>query len=335
MSELFPALTLDSKEHAYLWSALEIVPGKARGNDSTICAYAVVLDKDSADIGDMQATCDRLRAQGYAFAVYTSYSHMNPSKAYPGNAAPIVNGPFDCFRIILPVSRPIILTEYRSVVKAVTTYVVPDPMHYVEEARGTAFAPRGWDAAAEKIAQPWYEPCCPPELADHAEFDVYEGKVLDVEGMLSYGFPLTVHEPRSAVPASAEAKQQLHKVRAAFEAAGCGFHGNRATCPVCRDVSASVTADVSGEQILLNAFCACRADKEGILKAVGLTWLDLSTDAYKEQKARRNFRLSTLLDELEGGKSLVDLTPAELRRALVPQLPAPRDPVELRKRFIK
>ena len=101
------------KEDQQFWQTAVYYEGAKRSNAGLRHLTAAMLDCDCADPGAMDEVLRALRAQGLAHFAYTSWSHQSPEKMHKDTQR---RGPFDCFRLVLPYSRPALHDEHRSVV---------------------------------------------------------------------------------------------------------------------------------------------------------------------------------------------------------------------------
>ncbi len=129
--------------------------GATRGKSGVVEATALVLDFDHLSSEHAAAVFARLSSRGWARVAYSSFSH---------GAA----GPDDCcFRVALPVSRPIMPAEYGSVWDA------------VNGALGKLA-----DANARDVCRIWFVAACPPERLAAAWIRVEHGRAVDVDRAL-------------------------------------------------------------------------------------------------------------------------------------------------------
>lgn len=145
--------------------------GAKRGNRKVVEATLLVYDFDHLSAEDMQ--CVSRLLQGRAFVAYTSYSHG-------------AGGPDDgCFRVLLPVTRPIRPDEYAAIWEG-----------------GYAALGRLADVKTRDLARIWYLPSCPPERAALAWIRVQDGPPLDVDAVLAWQQDRTKpakHSPQTAL----------------------------------------------------------------------------------------------------------------------------------------
>ncbi len=138
-----------------VFSAAIYGDGAKRGNRRAVEATLLVYDFDHLSAEELQKV-NRL-IQGRAFLAYTSFSHQQ-------------GGPDDvCFRVLLPVTRPIQPAEYAQVWEG-----------------GYAALGRLADPKTRDIARIWYLPSCPPERAELAWVRASDGPALDVDAVLSW-----------------------------------------------------------------------------------------------------------------------------------------------------
>lgn len=288
VESVFPELVAPSKDGVQLWAAAEYRIGANRGLAGLECLHAAVLDKDCADLGDLEATVRHLDAQGLAYILYSSWSHLDEKKAHTDSGK---HGPFACYRVVLPFDKPTTPDEYRVLVPGLFGQEVPaDAPYYaaevlgrwVETASGTerAARPRGWDPASARPAQSWYVPATPPERAHLAVLDVRPGRPLDVEEILHRPTTARVSAIRSRPfqRPTAEAVGALRDISQVFQQRGIhlgaeGFEGwRRAPCPACAPTgvqrSPSFRCRANGDGVDVNCFAQCRRSE--ILAALGL-----------------------------------------------------------------
>jgi P4 family phage/plasmid primase-like protien len=305
----FPLHSPKSKDDTYLWSASKLLPGKTRAHENVDELYAVVLDKDCGDVGELVHVTNHLIKRGQACWLHSAWSHRDEKKEHESGQ----RGPFDSFRVVLPCSRPVLRDEYHSLVAGVMfdSVVPPDPAKYKAEVVGRLVTlpsgktrparPRGWDPAMFKAAQPWYVPACPERLAKHAEFGVYQGDLLDVDRLVAIGRTVSDEKVRvnhgdGAPTGSTEAK--FWAISEALDKAGFGFHSpvpdseNRTTCPSCQDPSPSLCIRAAADRIRVN--CHACGDTPSIMSALdlpmGALFSDEATAVWKaEQEVKRTF----------------------------------------------
>lgn len=198
-----------TKDQQQLWNAARFEVGATRCRAGIKDIHSAILDRDCADVGEMDRTIRWLSAKGLAFVIYTSWSHEREDKVHSDTKK---RGPFDCFRVVLPFSRPVTDFEYTALVEGLFGFEVPhDPPLYRREAQGKmvvtpsgkerAARPRGWDPVCNRPAQGYFAP------SPHSVLEVYQGKPLDVEGILARPTTARLSESRSlrkARPATRE-----------------------------------------------------------------------------------------------------------------------------------
>lgn len=271
-----PVLTKDDQQ---LWSAARYKEGASRGNAGLEVNYAAVLDRDCADVGELDRTIEHLCAQGLAFIVYTSWSHGRADKVHRDTGR---TGPFDCFRVIIPYDREVAPGEHCVLVPALFGHELPDDApHYAREAIGKyvelpsgrerAAKPRGWDPTSKEPARGYYTPT--PE----AICEVYQGRALCADDVLrrpTTAKPSTRRE-RPYRPPDARAVGALGTLEKALDSYGfwLGAEGHagwrRAQCPSCEDPSPSLTARANGDGVDLRCHAGCQ--RHEVLAALGLT----------------------------------------------------------------
>jgi hypothetical protein len=138
------------------FSPVEYRPGSSRGKRGILHATALVLDFDHLTSEAAEDVARRLRARGWAWFAYTSWSHQ-------------ADGADDCcFRVVVVVSRPILPEEYEAVWVAANV------------ALG-----RVADANARDVSRIWFVASCPPERLEHAWVKSGDGRPLDVDKALA------------------------------------------------------------------------------------------------------------------------------------------------------
>lgn len=153
-------------------------PGARRGNDGVLAITALVLDLDHIPSASARELVRVLRARGWAYLLYSSFSHR-------------AAGPDDCcFRVVLPVHRPVLPGEYAPLWRA------------VNDALGGLADPQARD-----LARVWYTPSCPPERLAMAVYELRDGLTLDVDA-LAPPIPAASPAPRRA-PAPVSARPDL------------------------------------------------------------------------------------------------------------------------------
>ena len=293
LGEVFPETVTDNKLSLQMWSPALYRVGFKRCNAGVDKLTAVILDSDCADIGQLEAVCSALSARGLAYWCHSSYSHRKPGKLHKGSGQA---AEWDCFRIILPLSRHVDPEEYRVLVPALFGNEVPaDPAHYEAEVVGKflenkagverAASPRGFDPTSNQPARAYFVPGTDPTLAEHAVFAVAQGEPIDANAVLRR--PGTraawARRARTYSTPTAAAVGALRDVVAAFQARGVhlGSEGHagwrRAACPVCapdgKQNSPSFTVRANGEHI--EAFChssdCIRRPRAQFFEALGLS----------------------------------------------------------------
>lgn len=291
LSELFAFhdVSPDGKKHERLWSPVRLAPGASRSKSAVEESYALVLDKDCGDPGELKACIQALAATNLAYFVHTSFSHQVPGKERVG-----VDGPFDCFRVVIPYSRPITSgRELEAIYSWVTESVLPpEPTRYAVELHAAQEAAkrakekrvpkegRGWDAGAgQDIARAWYVPGGPAEQAGHRVFEVRGGEPIPVDELIRAVEP----EAAPKLAPTDSLLRCLKRFQDALRAHGKGFVDEeleldveyRSDCPVCESHNTvSVKADSERNKITYNCYdTGC--DPNAIPQAIGLTWLDL------------------------------------------------------------
>lgn len=276
--EVFSGHEVACKDDQQLWGTGIYREGANRGNAGLICNTAALLDKDCADVGDMDAVCAALTKQGLAYIVYTSWSHRKPEKLHADTQR---HGPFDCFRIVIPFTRDVTPSEYSSIVQGLFGYEVPsDPAHYAAEVVGRTVQlvsgkermakPRGWDPVSTRPAQGFYVP------TPWAEVEVHDGAPLDVEKVLSRpqtprvtARALRPHQAPTLQAVGALGAFQDALTKYGFGFGEVGFAGwARSSCPSCQDPSPSLTVRANGDGLDIHCHAGCR--RREVLEAVGL-----------------------------------------------------------------
>jgi hypothetical protein len=279
VSELFGAYTPPSKHAQQGWSAATYRIGTTRGNAGIECLHAAIVESDCADVGELDRTCDWLLERGLAFICYTTWSHRLPTKT--PNDLPDCFGPFDCFRIVLPYSRPVSPAEHSALVQGLMGFELPrDPPSYaaqvqgrwVMRANGTERAPkpRGWDPVCVRPSQLYFAPSA------HSVLEVHQGASVDVEAVLARPTSpgVTSRRSRPHQPGTPLAAGVLGTVERALRAqdiylGGEGYTGwRRAVCPSCKDPSPSLTVRANGDGVDLKCHAGCT--RKEILSALSL-----------------------------------------------------------------
>ena len=271
------------KEQLQLWSAAQYKEGAKRGARGVELRYAAVLDADCMDIGELDRLTDLLAEDGYAFIAYTSSSHRRADKYHRDTDK---HGPFDCFRLIVPYSRPVAPAEHAAIVPALFGHELEDPGpryatevlgRYVEASNGVMkrARPRGYDPVASRPSQAYFVPT-------HDSLILVEpGRCLDVDAVLAR--PMTARPSALkqrpleaptmlAVGALGELEKELagRGVQLGHE----GFEGwRRAPCPACapdgNQKSPSFTARANGDGIDVRCYAGC--SRRDIFGALGLS----------------------------------------------------------------
>ncbi len=268
-----------TKDEQRLWSANRYREGASRGLNGLDAMYAAVLDRDCADVGELDRTCEWLQARGLAYVVYTSWSHGLPDKLHADTQR---TGPFDCFRVVLPYSREVSKDEHRVMVPALFGHEVPaDPAEYTREARGRyvvmpsgkerAAKPRGWDPCANRPAQGYYVP------TPRAVLEVHPGAPVDPDAVLKRPTTarVTSRRERPYRPPSAGATGALGAIERALEDCGHTLGQEsyagwcRSRCPSCEDPSPSLTCRANGDGVDIRCHAGC--GRQDVLGALGLT----------------------------------------------------------------
>jgi len=267
-----------AKDAQQLWSAAAYREGANRGNAGVLYNHAAVLDRDCCDVGALDETCDWLDAQGLAYVVYTSWSHLLREKIHTDTAKV---GPFDCFRVVLPYSRDVLPSEHAAIVSGLYGHELPlDPAHYAQEALGRVVAlpsgrermarPRGWDPTSNQPARGFYVP------TPWSVLEVHQGKTLDVDAVMKR--PTTPRATAKVLrPYQAPSRTSLGAVGAlerALEKLSMGLGREnpegwrRSTCPSCQDPSPSLTLRANGDGVDIHCHAGC--NRKDVLAALGL-----------------------------------------------------------------
>lgn len=262
---VFPDLVREAKKAAPFWAAATYAEGTTRGNEGLLRLHAAVLDMDGAELGTLDRVCETLTASGRAHAVYTSWSHRSPDKQ--GR---------ECFRVLLPYSRPVTPAEHETIVPALYGCELPA-------------SPR-WDPCAVKPAQGWFGPACPAEREHDAVLEVETGQTLDVEAVLARASAVApARRVHPVPPATQRAEGALGRLQDALLSAGCGWAQadragwHRATCPVCRNSNPSLRAQATGDGLRLMCHSTLRHAK-GCTGAEVLDTLGLPPDLMHGRK---------------------------------------------------
>ena len=163
-----PVIT-DDKTHVGCFSPTRYRHRATRGKAGVEVVTALVFDFDHVTRLDLERLKEWL--QGRASVIYTSFSHRK------GGSDDL------CFRLVLPVSRPMAPAEFER------TWAGVD-----------ADLGRLADAAARDPSRIWYLPSAPEERVDHARIAWRDGVLLDVDELLA-------REP-APEPAAGEGEQQ-------------------------------------------------------------------------------------------------------------------------------
>lgn len=151
-------------------------PGVDRGKDGVRALTMLVFDFDHLPSDAARQVIRDLRGRGWAHLVYSSFSHR-------------LGGEDDnCFRVVLPVRRPILPAEHAAVWAAVN-----------QDLGGLA------DRKARDIARLWFTPACPAERLPMAVYALRDGLALDIDALLARLPPAPARPvaPRHAPPAIA------------------------------------------------------------------------------------------------------------------------------------
>lgn len=192
-------------------------PGARRSNEGVLAVTALVLDLDHIPAASARALVRALRARGWAYLLYSSFSHR-------------AAGPDDCcFRVVLPVNRLVLPGEYTALWSTVNTAL-----------GGLA------DPQARDLARMWYTPACPPERLALAVYERRDGLALDVDALVPptqpSPAPLRAPAPVCARPDRARriAQHRLNhdpavRARAAerLQARVSATRASRVKCPSC------------------------------------------------------------------------------------------------------
>lgn len=131
-------------------------PGADRGNDGVRELTMVVFDFDHLAADAARQVIRELRGRGWAHLVYSSFSHR-------------LRGDDDiCFRVVLPVCRPVLPHEHAALWASVN-----------RDLGGLA------DRKARDLARLWFIPACAAERLAQAVYEIREGFALDVDAMLA------------------------------------------------------------------------------------------------------------------------------------------------------
>jgi hypothetical protein len=264
------------KEELQLWTPADYLDGHTRGNSGVSVLNHAVLDGDAMDIGDFDLITRALAERGFAFIAYTSSSHRVEGKVHDHWRT----GCFDCFRLILPLTRQVSQLEYKALVPGLFGFEVLDlSAKYQAEAEGVwvprgrgqrAARPRGFDATSGEPGRGYFVPTYDSTVL------VSPGGPVDVEAVLAR--PTTARaragKVRPRQPATMEAVGAMGALERALAAHGFGLDAaahdgwRRSTCPNCQDPSPSMTCRANGDGIDIRCWAAC--PREEILEAIGL-----------------------------------------------------------------
>lgn len=271
------------KGRQQLWAAAVYRDGYTRGTAGVDGLTAAMLDCDCADPGDLDRVLQHLRVRGLAYLAYTSWSHGSPNKTHKDTGR---QGPFDCFRVVLPYSRIVTPDEHRAIVPALYGREVPALGHYRDEVHGRtvptaggrerAALPRGWDAVASRPSQAYYAPCA------HSDLEVHRGEPVDVQAVLRRPTTARVSAARARPyrPPTPHAVSALAEISVRMEASsGVGLGPAnpegwcRGPCPSCapdgEQSSPSFTARANGDSVDMH--CHAHCSREDIAEALGLS----------------------------------------------------------------
>lgn len=144
------------KKGTLAWSGVRYRAGATRGKRGIVEATLVGLDFDHVTTEAAEAIWRRLKAAGWAFVAYSSFSHL-------------AGGADDCcFRVVVLLSRAARPEEFDAVWDAVNAAL-----------GGLA------DANARDISRIWYVAACPPERMEQAWVRVGDGLLVDVDAILA------------------------------------------------------------------------------------------------------------------------------------------------------
>ncbi len=130
--------------------------GAGRGKAGVTSVTALVFDFDHLPAAVARAIVSALRRLGYAYLLYTSFSHKT------------AGDDDNCFRVVLVLSRPLSAREYAKVWSALDS-----------DLGGHA------DRKARDVARLWYIPACPAERLHLAVYEHRDGHAVDVDGVLA------------------------------------------------------------------------------------------------------------------------------------------------------
>jgi hypothetical protein len=179
LPELLDHEVLDAKNQRSLTSFADYA-GSHRSKDAegirSLCAIA--LDFDGLYTGDLEHVTRHLNTLGLAYWLSTTYSHRDVTKLIKKDKA---QGPFDCFRVVFPLSRSCTPEEWQRVYTAALPTILPP---WWRERYG-AFKARGLDPRSSLFTQGWYAPACQDALLDFAINEVAPGAPVDVARFLA------------------------------------------------------------------------------------------------------------------------------------------------------
>lgn len=153
-----PHRTIEEKKQATCFSCVVYREQTTRGKKGVESITAFVLDID--DLSDDQWSVVLGNLEGVAHVRHTTHGHRSEEK--PGN----------CWRVILPLTRPITPEEYPKVWVR---------MH----ARFAGLT----DPAAKDLAHIWLIPSCPAARMSVAQYELLDGEPLDVDSVLALPEP--------------------------------------------------------------------------------------------------------------------------------------------------
>lgn len=136
-------------------SFVEYAEGERRSKLGVHAVTALVFDFDHLPTERARAVVTRLRQLAVAYLLYSSYSHR--AKGVEDN----------CFRVVLPLNRPVTPNEYPELWSA-----------FNSDLGGHA------DPKARDVARLWYVPACPADRLTFAIYEDRDGPPLDVDGLL-------------------------------------------------------------------------------------------------------------------------------------------------------
>lgn len=302
LHRLFQPHDVAKKDAERLWSPIKPRPGATRGKKGVEEIYALVLDKDCGDVGELKACLEALAASGLAYFVHSSYSHMVAEKESSAGTT----GPFDCFRVVLPLSRPISdPAELEAVYDViVNSYLAPEPPSYQAEydaavervkkakSKERPKAPRGWDASAGKdIARAWFVPGGPASVSGFRVFEVRQGDPVDVDMCINTMDDVNGVESECEPDSRPKTKEGallkcLTKFVDALAANGQEVEDGtpeldtefRSDCPGCGSNN-TLSISAKSEQGHITFICyEASCDRDLILPSIGLVWADLYAD---------------------------------------------------------